>query len=56
MERFDRRGRESDDPWVRHHRRLIGLRGGPVVLGASDAGAAQETYGLLVGVLWESVS
>jgi predicted kinase len=34
IERFDRRARDSDDPWIRHHHRLIELSGGPVVLGA----------------------
>lgn len=34
MARFERRGRDSDDPWIRHHHRLIGLRGGPVLLGS----------------------
>jgi predicted kinase len=34
MERFDRRARDNDDPWIRHHHRLIELRGGPVVLGS----------------------
>src|SRR5262249_20658284 len=33
IERFNRRARDSDDPWIRHHRRLIELGGGPVVLG-----------------------
>ncbi|MET1074512.1 MAG: AAA family ATPase [Umezawaea sp.] len=32
VERFDHRARTSDDPWIRHHHRLIGLRGGAVVL------------------------
>lgn len=32
VERFDDRARTSDDPWIRHHHRLIGLRGGAVVL------------------------
>jgi predicted kinase len=32
IERFNRRARDSDDLWIRHHR-LIGLGGGPVVLG-----------------------
>jgi predicted kinase len=31
--RFDRRAQDSDDPWIRHHHRLIELGGGPVVLG-----------------------
>jgi predicted kinase len=34
IERFNRRARDSGDPWIRHHHRLIELRGGPVVLGA----------------------
>jgi predicted kinase len=33
IERFNRRARDSDDLWIRHHHRLIGLGGGPVVLG-----------------------
>ncbi|MDU0287887.1 ATP-binding protein [Saccharothrix longispora] len=33
-ERFERRARDSDDPWVRHHHRLLGLRGGQAALGA----------------------
>ena len=33
IERFNRRARDSDDPWVRHHHRLIELRGGSVLLG-----------------------
>jgi predicted kinase len=33
IERFNRRARDSDDPWIRHHHRLIELGGGPVVLG-----------------------
>jgi hypothetical protein len=33
IERFDRRGRDDDDPWVRHHHRLVGQRGGTVLLG-----------------------
>jgi predicted kinase len=32
IERFNRRARDSDDPWVRHHHRLIELNGGSVVL------------------------
>jgi hypothetical protein len=32
IERFSRRARDSDDPWVRHHHRLIELDGGSVVL------------------------
>lgn len=32
IERFDRRARDSDDPWVQHHRRLIEMNGGSVVL------------------------
>jgi hypothetical protein len=34
IERFDDRARDSDDPWIRHHHRLIELGGGPPVLGA----------------------
>ena len=34
IERFDRRAQDTDDPWVRHHHRLIESRGGPVVLGS----------------------
>jgi predicted kinase len=33
IERFNRRAQDSDDPWTRHHHRLIELGGGPVVLG-----------------------
>jgi hypothetical protein len=33
IERFDRRARDDNDPWVRHHHRLVELRGGPVLLG-----------------------
>jgi hypothetical protein len=29
----DSHARDSDDPWIRHHHRLIELGGGPVVLG-----------------------
>ncbi len=32
VERFNRRARDSDDAWILHHHRLIGLRGGDVVL------------------------
>ncbi|MFG2040242.1 AAA family ATPase [Dactylosporangium sp. NPDC048998] len=32
IERFNRRAQDSDDPWIRHHHRLIELGGGPVVL------------------------
>jgi predicted kinase len=32
IERFNRRAQDSDDPWVRHHHRLIEWGGGPVVL------------------------
>jgi predicted kinase len=32
VERFNRRAEDSDDPWIRHHHRLIELDGGPVVL------------------------
>ena len=31
--RFDDRARDNDDPWVRHHHRLVDLFGGPEVLG-----------------------
>ena len=31
--RFNRRAQDSDDPWIRHHHRLIELGGGHVVLG-----------------------
>jgi predicted kinase len=34
IERFGRRARDSDDPWIRHHHRLIELGGGSVVLAA----------------------
>lgn len=33
IERFNHRAHNSDDPWIRHHHRLIELRGGPVQLG-----------------------
>jgi predicted kinase len=33
IERFARRAQESDDPWIRHHHRLVELNGGSVVLG-----------------------
>ncbi|GIF63399.1 hypothetical protein Ais01nite_14340 [Asanoa ishikariensis] len=33
IERFERRADEDDDPWVRHHHRLVRSRGGPVLLG-----------------------
>ncbi|MDG4824600.1 AAA family ATPase [Asanoa sp. WMMD1127] len=34
IERFARRARrDADDPWVRHHHRLVGARGGPALLG-----------------------
>ncbi|WP_194822437.1 AAA family ATPase [Micromonospora sp. S-DT3-3-22] len=33
IERFHRRGRDSDDEWVHHHRRLIARAGGSAVLG-----------------------
>ncbi|GAA2349990.1 AAA family ATPase [Dactylosporangium salmoneum] len=33
IERFNRRAQGSDDPWIRHHHRLVELGGGPVVLG-----------------------
>jgi hypothetical protein len=32
IERFNRRAQDSDDPWIRHHHRLIELGGGAVVL------------------------
>jgi predicted kinase len=32
IERFNRRARDSDDPWIRHHHRRIELGGGPAVL------------------------
>ncbi|GAA3243348.1 AAA family ATPase [Dactylosporangium siamense] len=32
--RFDHRAQHSDDPWIRHHHRLIELGGGHVVLAA----------------------
>ncbi len=66
IERFDRRARDDDDPWVRHHHRLVGpillgtmydnllevvrLRPGAVLV-PSVAGAVQETYRLLTDVL-----
>lgn len=31
--RFDRRTQRSDDPWVQHNHRLVGLQGGPQLLG-----------------------
>jgi predicted kinase len=34
IERFHRRAEGSDDPWIRHHHRLVELSGGPAVLGA----------------------
>jgi predicted kinase len=34
IERFHRRARDSDDPWIRHHHELLERGGGPVVLGA----------------------
>jgi predicted kinase len=33
IERFNRRARDSDDPWIRHQHRLIELSGGSEVLG-----------------------
>ena len=33
IERFNRRAQNSDEPWIRHHHRLIELGGGPAVLG-----------------------
>jgi hypothetical protein len=66
IERFDRRARDDDDPWVRHHHSLIGsvllgimyddllevvpLRPGAVLV-PSVAGAVQETYRLLTDAL-----
>lgn len=64
LERFDRRGRDSDDPWIRHHHRLLP----PAALGAmlddlmkavrpgtavvpSATGAVEQTYELLVAAL-----
>lgn len=32
IERFHRRARDSDDPWIRHHHRLIDRAGGSAVL------------------------
>ena len=32
IERFNRRAKDSDDPWIRHHHRLIELSGGAAVL------------------------
>jgi len=32
IERFNRRAKGSDDPWIRHHHRLIEQAGGAVVL------------------------
>jgi predicted kinase len=32
IERFHRRARDSDDPWIRHHHELIERHGGAVVL------------------------
>jgi hypothetical protein len=44
--RFNARARDSDDPWIRHHHRLIELGGGSVVLGAmyDDLMAAVRRY------------
>ena len=66
IERFDHRGRDSDDPWIRHHHRLLE----PAALGAmyddlvelarrrpgttvvrSVAGAVEPTYELLAAAL-----
>jgi predicted kinase len=33
IERFYRRARDTDDPWIRHHHRLIERGGGPDMLG-----------------------
>ncbi|MER7009784.1 hypothetical protein ABT297_43025 [Dactylosporangium sp. NPDC000555] len=54
IDRFNRRAQGSDDPWIRHHHRLIELGGGPVV--PSPVGAVQETYELLVDALREPIS
>ena len=32
IERFNRRANDSDDPWIRHHHRLLELSGGTAVL------------------------
>jgi hypothetical protein len=37
IERFNRRARDSDDPWIRHHHRLIAMGGGQVLLGSMYA-------------------
>jgi hypothetical protein len=37
IERFNRRAKDSDDPWIRHHHRLIELGGGASVLEAMYA-------------------
>ncbi|GIF08237.1 AAA family ATPase [Actinoplanes siamensis] len=34
IERFNHRAMDSDDPWIKHHHRLIELGGGASVLGA----------------------
>jgi predicted kinase len=34
IERFGRRARDSDDPWIRHHHRLLEQSGGSAALGA----------------------
>jgi predicted kinase len=34
VERFEHRAQGTDDPWIRHHHRLIGLLGGSDVLGS----------------------
>jgi ribosomal protein S18 acetylase RimI-like enzyme/predicted kinase len=67
IERFQRRARDSDDPWIRHHGHLapaalgtmydnllafVRLRPAPVVV-PSVAGAAPETYELLTAALRE---
>ena len=33
IDRFGHRARDSDDPWIRHHHRLVERDGGSVVLG-----------------------
>ena len=34
IERFERRALQDADPWIRHHHRLVGRRGGPDLLGS----------------------
>lgn len=64
--RFDRRGRETDDPWIRHHHgllgadrlgtmhddllALVGLLPDAVVVPSAE-GAVEETYALLAAAL-----